>query len=94
MTKKIFSLWGKHQTKNVWGDEYHEKEYFDAIWQDRNEWFEIAMMLANGDSSSQVKAKEWVVRKTAPDMWNNSSPKYVMPLSEWNAEQALPVAHG
>lgn len=94
MTKKIFSLWGKHQPKDVWGDKYHEAEYFDALWQDRNEWFEIAMMLTNSDPISNAKAKEWIATKTAPDKWNNTSPRIPLTLSEWNTTQGLPVAHG
>lgn len=87
VTKRKFCLWGKHQARNVWGDEYYEKEYFDAVWDDRNEWYEIAKLLASDVVDDNMKGLDLMKGKVVPDSWGHSSPSYPMLLSEWNAIQ-------
>lgn len=86
MIKTKYSLWGKHQPKNVWGDEYHEKEYFDVIWEHRNMWYQIATMLASDDIESHSIAKKLMEELTVVDNYGHSSPKLPMTLTEWNAQ--------
>ena len=84
MIKTNYSLWGKHQPKDVWGDKYYEAEYFDAVWEHRNTWYQIATMLASDDLATRNEAKQLMEDLTTTDDYGNSSPKLPMTLTEWN----------